>query len=78
MTKQLNFKTDAETRAIRAYFRQQVVGQLQTPSLPPERRVLDGREYFRFSNSRGTLAVYEVRANGSLKGLQEWPAGIND
>jgi hypothetical protein len=74
----MTYRGDVMERAFRAYFRR-VAREGYVPVQPANYSSVQehkGREYAVLRNVNGILAVYRVRADGSLKGLKRWPKAI--
>jgi phosphosulfolactate phosphohydrolase-like enzyme len=79
MVKPLEFKHDAVTRATAAYYRAASVqgfGQINQPGEIRE-QTHDEKSYVTLHNTNGTLAVYRINNNGSLRALKRWPPALD-
>jgi hypothetical protein len=65
---------DLTRRAFAAYFRS---GGTEQPSSASGVVVHDGKDYVQLFNVAGTLAIYRVKPDGSLKRLRRWPAELD-
>lgn len=72
----LQYVGQDDGRAMKAYWRG-ADPWLDQPS-PGEIYRLNGREYVRLGNIRGTLAVFRVRKDGRLRRLEHWPAVLDE
>lgn len=64
--------SDTTTRAIAAYYRQNLIGQVQQHSEVREHEVSD-RRFVTLHNRCGLLKAYRVKPDGSLQGLETLP-----
>lgn len=65
---------DLRRRAMGAYFR---AGGTAQPADGGEFRQHDGTGYVVLRNCNGVLAVYQVKKDGGLQGLKDWPDELN-
>jgi hypothetical protein len=70
-------KADTATRAIAAYYRQNLIGQVQQHSEVREHEV-SGRRFVTLHNRYGLLKAYRVKPDGSLQGLETLPVELAD
>ena len=66
---------DLIRRAMSAYIRRREIDQ---PNNSPDHVKIDGREYIRLYNIRGTLAVYHLRDDGKLEGIESYPEELDE
>jgi hypothetical protein len=70
-------------RAFRAYFRAgrregYLDSQINQPANYSCVQWHDGRDYAVLRNGNGILAVYRMKADGSLRGVDRWPKALED